>query len=199
LKTHGILLATDDGSGLSTVLAQLVVRPELQPPFRLSNPDLNLKSRQREFRRHIRNQVASSYDTLIFSHEALSFVRTAQEVRKLRRLMFPRRVHIVVTLRSPQDFLNSWRVMLSHRWGLGPSEFDGSFMNSRPDSWLAKFDDLVNVYVAGFGKSNVTVVDYDEELRLNGDIVPTLWRVCGLPSALIQNRQPTWENGTPKP
>ena len=199
LRSHGILLATDDNSGLSTVLAQLVVRTELQPPFRLSNPDINLTSRQRKFRRHIRRQVASNYDTLVFSHEALSFVRTAREVRTLRRLMFPRKVRIVVTVRSPHDFLNSWRLTLSRGWDFGLSELDDSFMNTRADSWLAKFDDLISVYVAGFGKSNVTIVDYDHELRVNGDVVPNLWSVCGLPPALIHNRPITWENRTPKP
>lgn len=196
LEAQGILLATDDGSGLSTVIAHLVVRTELQPPFRLDNPDLNLRSRQREFRQHIRQQVTSDYQTVIFSHEALSFVRTAREIRVLRRLMFPRKVRIVVTVRSPHDFLDSWRSQLLRNHNSGPSDFDGSFMNTRPDSWLVRFDDLIGLYAAAFGKPNVTVVDYDQELRTHGDVVPSVWRACGLPSELIHERQITWENRT---
>ena len=197
LLEHGILLAADENTGLSTALAQLVVRSELQPPFRLANPDINLTSRQREFRNHIRQQVSSNYDTLVFSHEALSFVRTGREIRVLRWLMFPRKVRIVVTLRSPREFLKSWGSSLSRNWSFGASELDGSFMNTRADSWLARFDDLIRVYVAGFGKSNVTVVDYDSELRTHGDVVPSVWGACGLPAPLIENRDPTWENRTP--
>lgn len=197
LEGQGFLLATDNDSRLSTALAQLVLRSELQPPFRLTNPDLNLASRQPGFRNHIREQIASGYETVIFSHEALSFVRTAREIRVLRRLLFPRKVRIVVTVRSPEDFLESWRANLLRHWNIGRSEFDGSFMNTQADSWLARFDELVRVYVAGFGKGNVTVVDYDHELRENGDIVPSVWGACGLPSSLIHNRPATWEHRTP--
>lgn len=198
LDAQGILLATDDGSALSTVLAHLVIRGELQPPFRLGDPDLHLASRQREFSRHIRKQVLSDYPVLIFSHEALSFVRTTREIRVLKKLLFPRKVRIVVAVRNPKDFLQSFSLQFYRTTGWETvSEFESSLRNTRSNSWLANFDELLRVYVAGFGKSNVTVVDYDHELRVNGDVVPSVWEACGLPSSLMEMGERAWENRTP--
>lgn len=161
-------------------MALLALRPELCIPLRVRNPDLLLE----EARAGLEAAIAATLDevdsgTVLFSHEALSFLRTPGETETLRSLFPDDEVEVVVMLRDRTDYLESWRAQLDRMGFATSSPYRSSFMYTEPDSWLADQDALLAVFRETFGEERVTVLSYEEALERDASVVPALLEAVG--------------------
>jgi hypothetical protein len=133
----------------------------------------NVRENLREF---VSSSESSSY---VLSAEGLSYLRYMDEMDRLKSLLPEGNIHIVVYLRNPANFLNSYREeMKKHRL---PIHIDkDSFAYVEDDSWLLDFDERIGNFRAAFGSDNVTVLDYDREMHDAGNVIPSFLRVLGV-------------------
>jgi len=195
LAASGVQLVSDMASGQCRSLANEAVRPDLIFPGRVLNPDLLLPEARLEARRWLRDQFGGPASLAIVSDEALSFVRTTAEARRVRRLLGGRRARIVVVLRDRDEYLRSWGEQLESMGFPRSSRYAASFMNVAPDSWLADTDQLVRSYRSAFGRDAVTVLQY-ADLTAEGSSTRGLWSACGLPEPDAPSILDTWHNVT---
>jgi hypothetical protein len=166
-------------------LAVLSVRPDRIPPNRrLAVASLD----QAQLREYICQQVKRPGRDLLCSAEDLSYARHTDEVERLVELLRPREVSVIVVLRDPADFLRSYAAEFT-RQGVEPSRDANSITYVAPDSWLVRYDDLLEVYRNVLGEDRVHVVDYEESLQRDGSIIPAVLRACGAETAGL----PAWE------
>lgn len=170
-------------------LALLTVRPEIVFPMRARNPDASLAEGREVMRQIVRQQVARPKGTLVASAEALSFIRTEEEARALRELLEGREVEIVVALRDPAGFLESWVNQLERMDLPTSSPFPASLSYTHPDTWLVDHEGLLAPFRAVFGTEHVHVLDYDAVVSRDGTIIPALWEACGLPPEALRDRE----------
>lgn len=122
---------------------------------------------------HIRRETLRPDETLVFSNETLSLLRTTDELERLRDLLAPRRIEIIYVTRRREDFLRSWREQLT-RDGFTPSTDQSSFAYLESNSWLVDYDDIVRVNTEVFGHDHVHHVDYDVALSRFGSVIPAV-------------------------
>ncbi len=139
------------------------------------------------FRRDLAQRIQSfvreqAEPSIILSTEGLSLLRYSDELDALKSILGcdSVRTTVVVYLRNPSDFLRSYTQQLLKKRGRTPSTDPGSALYVRQDSWLVDFDSLLRVYRDAFGADAVHVIDYDECLRLDGNVIPAFLRVLGL-------------------
>lgn len=172
---EGFLIPT-----LHTELALLTVRPERTWPARIRFPDTQRAGWQAAAEAHVRRQVTSSAEpVLVYSHEDLSYLRSDDELDRLKELMAGRSVRVVVVLRDRADFLRSYGEQLIAT-GFELSDELTSFAYVGADSWLVDYDGLLDGYRRCFGADHVTVVDYDETLRRDGSVIPAVAELLGI-------------------
>lgn len=193
LAAGGVRLVADMASGQCLSLANEAVRPELVFPARTLNPDLLLPESCLIARRWLREQFAGPEPLAIASHEALSFVRSPVEARRVRRVLDGRRARIVVVLRDRESYLRSWSEQLRSMGFPSSSRYAASFMNTTPDSWLADTDRLVRSYRSVFGRDAVTVLPY-ADLVARGSSARAVWEACGLPDPADSALLDTWSH-----
>ncbi len=135
----------------------------------------------------VREFIASSPSrSLIFTTEGLSLLRHPDEIERLRDMLdAPRHdVRVVLVLRNRQDFLQSYERQLLKIGGRATSSDPQSAFYVGPDSWLANFEELQQLYRKGFGPDALSVIDYDAEMRTSGNVLPAVIQAFGLdPSA----------------
>jgi hypothetical protein len=166
-------------------LPALVIRGELATPDRTLVNDLYPASPSR-MRDAIRRTVEHDVATVAFTAEGLSFMRTTDEVERLRRLLAPRRIRTVVSLRRPEDYLRSFRETHTRWWSPASSD-PASVAYWEPGSWLADY----NALLCALGMlGEVTVIDYDEEMCRHGSVVPALAAAFGMARDQLY---PGWE------
>ena len=120
----------------------------------------------------VRSQIESSDQPLMVSCEALCLLRTPSEMARLAELFDPTTTGVVLTLRSPEGFLRSWKQHLEHDFFRRSSD-PTSFAYVANDSWLVDYEGLRAAYGRAFTQQ-VTVIDYDAETPKNGSIIPAL-------------------------
>jgi hypothetical protein len=118
-------------------------------------------------------QMRRSEQTIIVSAESLSFLRTDDEIRRVATMFADREVTILLTLREPSDFLASWGRHLA-RGQYELSTDPKSFAYVAPDSWLARYDELIAAYAAVFGNDRIRTVDYEAANAEHGSVIPAL-------------------------
>jgi hypothetical protein len=122
-----------------------------------------------------RVQMQRDEPSIIVSAESLSFLRADEEVRRVQHMFADREVTILLTLREPADFLASWgRHLTRSKYEL--SDDPKSFAYVAADSWLARYDDLIDVFGRVFGRDRVLTVDYEEATSEHGSVIPGLMR-----------------------
>ncbi len=86
-----------------------------------------------------------------FSSEGLSFLRTDDELQKLKT-MFPNDVKfkIIFVERERQEWLESWKRQIISKPGRTLSTDPNSTMYVEPDTWLTDFEQLKQVWSAHF-------------------------------------------------
>jgi hypothetical protein len=120
-----------------------------------------------------RVQMERDEPSIILSAESLSFLRADDEIGRVYRMFEGRDVTILLTLREPGDFLASWARHLT-RGKYELSDDPASFAYVARDSWLARYDDLIDAYGRFFGKHNILTVDYESANAEHGSVIPAL-------------------------
>lgn len=159
-------------------------------------PDWCLDEWQAHVRAHIRAEVERPVETLLCSTEVLSHLRHRDEVERLVELLAPRGLTVVVVLREPADFLASYAAELAKR-GIQPSPYRDSFAYVESDSWLVRYDELIDVYSRVLGPQNVRALAYEDHVERDGSIIPALARACEIDPDEIP-WQGIWRNTTPR-
>jgi hypothetical protein len=165
---------------LHAELPLLTLRRDWSYPARLRLPETDAPAWRAAASAHLRAQVASEPELLVFSHEDLSYLRHDDEFERLADLLAPRSVTVVVFVRDRTGFLSSYREQL-RATGFEPSDDPASFAYVEPDSWLADFDALMGGYRARFGDANVVVVDYDAVMQRDETVIPAFTDLLGIP------------------
>jgi len=125
-----------------------------------------------DVRRSVSEQIEASDGTLVVSCEALCLLRTPTEMQRLAELFDPSTTRVVLTLRSPEGFLASWKQHLEHDF-FRRSTDKTSFAYVGNDSWLVDYAQLRRVYESTFD-TPMTIIDYDEAMARDGSIIPAL-------------------------
>ena len=156
--------------------------------------DWCLAAWQADARADIEAQLNADAATMLISAEGLCYLRTPEEFATLRSLLGERSVTVLVVLRDRADFLRSYAQQVNQ-----PSKYPDSFNYVEPDSWLARFDELVAGYEAAFGSDNVTIIEYEPALAAHGSIIPVLARAAGIPDDEIPDWQGVWSHRSKAP
>ena len=199
LESHGIHVfqsVLSDIAGWSHELALISVRHELNIPLRCMFPDSSLPSMQSQMLQDCISQMKSPARRVVASHEALSFIRTRQEVERLVDALDERVCKVVCVLRDAESFLQSWKNQLAKTGYATNSAHFESYMNTDLASWIVDWDELIDVYAGVLGREAVTVLDYDREVQNHGTILTALWSACGLPETLRPNHSAQWLNSS---
>lgn len=111
----------------------------------------------------------------IFSTEGLSLLRYPDEICRLKEILgtHSKKIKIILYLRNRKDFLESYRKQLRKVPGRVPSKEYSSALYVEDDTWLIDYDQLIEVYAASFGREAISVIDYDEQMRTRGNIIPS--------------------------
>lgn len=201
--TDGIML--NDGRGASSVaLANLILRESLDTNFRKINPELLLPSYKSKLKEEIERNINSHFETIIFSHESLSFVRTKDELLTLKSLMGNRRVEIVFVYREEKSFLESYTKQVeSDNFGILPDLPIDSCRYCGKDSWILDFENLISLYSTVFGSKSLKIVNfslshkhYKSETYEASNLIHRLWNACDLPHELLKDLPNTILNST---
>ncbi len=110
----------------------------------------------------------------IFSTEGLSLLRHRDEIERLRSILGTdcESITVIVVLRNRVDYLNSYRVQLAKKTGRKPSKDYWSALYVEDDTWLTDYESLLSAYGIEFGDDNIRVIDYDEQMKVRGNIIP---------------------------
>jgi hypothetical protein len=119
---------------------------------------------------------------LILTSEGLSLLRHPDEIERLAGVFGGDydRIKIILFLRNPKDYLESYRLQLRKKKGRVPSADYWSALYVEDDTWLTNYQQLIDVYGEGFGRENVHVIDYDQEMEREGNVIPSFLRAIGL-------------------
>ncbi len=123
----------------------------------------------------IQTQLARDFSSMVISSEALSFLRAPEELQRVKNLLEGFDVTILVTLRNPLEYLGSWQRHLT-RTGYELSDDPISFAYVKEDSWLARYDHLIDAYATAFGPDRMITVDYESANAQFGSVIPALMR-----------------------
>ncbi|WP_137701274.1 hypothetical protein [Marimonas lutisalis] len=105
---------------------------------------------------------SSEYDRFLFSTEALSLLRTSEELERLKSL-FPGSVTkftIIVVLRDKDEWLKSYYNQMI-KSNLRSSPISTSWLYFGQGTWLLDFEQTIETYRAAC--DTVTVLDYDHD------------------------------------
>ncbi len=139
------------------------------------------------FREYLNQRLDAEPDLdFILSNEGLSYVRRPEEIARLGRLFSGTRVLVVLCLREPAGYLASYKKELA-KTGIPESADPASSFYCGEDTWLLDYDALIDAYARGFGTENLRYVDYDHEMRKNGNVIPAMLRQFDLDLASAQN------------
>jgi hypothetical protein len=172
---EGFLLPT-----MHSELPLLSIRAERTWPARIRFPETQSKAWLTRAKNHVHSNVRGmTSDILVYSHEDLSYLRFDDEFERLRDLLSPRSVTVVILLRDKREFLRSYREQIL-AMGFTSSHDPTSFAYVEPDSWLVDYDELVDGYQRYFGIDEVKVLDYDAIRRTDGSVIPSIVGLLGV-------------------
>ena len=180
LAQHAAELASHHGLGVyrpihpnGRELALLCADPDRSIPTIREIPEWRTEAWRTPSSGHVRSEVERSDEVMLISNETLSLLRTPDELERLRDLLAPRVVDIVLVTRRAEDFLRSWRDQLT-RDGFAMSQDPTSFAYLERDSWLVDYDEIVRANRGVFGADHVHVVDYDAAMARFNSVIPAV-------------------------
>lgn len=126
--------------------------------------------------------VSAKTPNILFTTEGLSFLRHADEMDRLLHLFknHTSSITIILYLRNKKDFIKSYTKQIEKRDRAPAQDYD-STLYVKPDTWLIDYDTLIKTYQKAFGKNAVTIVDYDDKFKKQGDIIPSFLNILGVP------------------
>lgn len=130
----------------------------------------------------------------IFSNEGLSLLRYSDELDRLAEMMNGDRLRIILYLRNKEDFLRSYTNQICKVRGRYPLTDPTSALYVAPDSWLVDYKTLIEVYSTRFGRENILVKNYDQELSKEGNTLTSFQDALELPPEAKRNPSDYWLN-----
>jgi hypothetical protein len=158
-----------------TELADVAARPE-RIDLAAMRPETSGEQWRAMARAHIRAQVTSDVDRLIYSAENLSLLCHADEVASVMDLLAGRDVQVVMYVRNPADFLEVYAVTMS-LWDLPPTARPDAITDFSPRSWLVDYQTRIDLWAQ---HAPVTVIDYDEVVAADGSVIPSMASLVGV-------------------
>jgi hypothetical protein len=128
---------------------------------------------QRDVRAHIQAQVARPEETLLISAESLCRLRHVDEVERLRDLLSPREMSVVVVLRDPVTLGPSWEAE-TEKAGFPPSPYPQSFAYRGPAPWVFDFDAMLEPFRSVLGADRVHSTAYERSLERFESVIPAI-------------------------
>lgn len=156
-------------------LANLAARPE-RTDMGVTAPETLTEAWRAVARAHIRAQVTSDVDQLIYSAENLSLLCHADEIAAVMDLLAGREVHVVMYTRNPTDFLASYSFTIGLFELDAPTRPD-SINDLSTDSWLVDYQSRIDLWAH---HAPVTVVDYDGVVARDGSVIPSFADLVGI-------------------
>jgi hypothetical protein len=126
-------------------------------------------------------------DKVIFTSEGLSLLRHEDELERLGEIIGSdsSSVTVILMLRNRDDYLDSYREQLLRKKNRKPSADYWSALYVEDNTWLNDYDALISAYQRKFGDNAVHVIDYDEEVKVRGNIIPAFLEAIGLDSCVV--------------
>jgi hypothetical protein len=123
----------------------------------------------------------ASAERILLSTEGLSLLRQVDEIERLKQILPcpPGQTKVLIYRRSPEGFLRSYRAQLGKVAGRTASSDPRSALYVQDDTWLLQFDKVISLYQTHFPGTTL-VLDYDEELRTSGCVIPGFMRWLGI-------------------
>jgi len=154
-------------------------------------PEWRLDEWRAETTDHVTRQVAGPAERLLVSAEALSLLRYEDEVEVLAQLLSPRSLRVAVCIRDPVSFLQSYRREIQKN-GDTPSRYRASHQYVEPDTWLVRWDDMLDVWRRVIGDEEVIAFNYEDVMGRFGSSIPGVLAALGIdPDGL-----PSWDGLT---
>jgi hypothetical protein len=186
LRDHSALLAEH---GFRFPRGWLHLNTHVELSLCLTRPDRMTQGRLRgdewrdeTWRRFVLWQIIEDLNShvrgmTILSNEDLSLFRHEDEFEALRRVIGD--AAIIMYLRRPDDFLASLRAHYAKDSMAGPSSDPDAFNYTEPGSWVARYEDRVEMWRRYF--TRVRVLDYDVQVQRDGSVIPSFLRLIGVP------------------
>ena len=135
---------------------------------------------------------------IILTTEGLSLLRHQDEIDRLLRILDCDDVEITVILylRNKEDYLKSYTQQLIKKKGRMRSRDYWSALYVERDTWLLDYETLISIYKQSFGESRVVVIDYDKEMNVVGNAIPSFLGVIGINSENEQDISSYFYNRT---
>lgn len=133
---------------------------------------------------------SSEQEKAIFTTEGLSLLRHKDELQRLGEILADESasITIIVFLRDASDYLTSYRAQLLRKIGRKPSRDYWSALYVEDDTWLTDYEGLLDAYSSEFGHDSVQVIDYDEQMRSKGNIIPAFLDAIELDENVVNER-----------
>jgi hypothetical protein len=118
-----------------------------------------------------------SESTMLFSSEGVSYLRYADEIEKLDRLLPAAERHFIFYRRNAADWQRSFQAEVA--WAGEPKDRD-AWNYVADDSWLLRFDERIDAFRKVFGPDAVTVIDYDASVAADRSVIPSFLRALNI-------------------
>lgn len=177
-------------------LPLMLLRTEFSFALRLITETQGLKSDN--MRRTIHRNLSKQTRHLIASHEALSYVRSPEELFALKKFADEsnRLVKVYLVLREPKSWLHSYSRQIDHISEKNPSS--DSFAYLKPDSWIFDNEALVRAYETVFGLGAVRAFSYETMINNYNDTSTALFDSMELGVNSSELETVPWQNVTEK-
>jgi hypothetical protein len=111
----------------------------------------------------IKKAIFNPANTIIFSHEDLSWIRTTKELCKLRRVLLPfKNIKIIYVKRNKSDWLDSYKKQLI-KSGITFSCNKCSVNYVKNDSWMLKQNDVLDLLSNNFPTIKYKFLKYSKD------------------------------------
>lgn len=168
----------------SLALANYVLRKNLDTNFRRLNNQLYFETVRKSCEAIVERAINSIADTVVFSHEALSFVNSTEELERLSRLFSARDILFVCVVRNQSRLRTSYqKQVLYDNNNIMPDLPADSCRYCGADSWVFDSERLIELFSSFFGRENLRVVEFEE----NSNNLPKIWSACELPESLLND------------
>jgi hypothetical protein len=178
-------LAREDNPALpynARSIANGVIRASLMTPKRLegaarSLADAEWAAAAARLNAHFR---ALPGERILLSAEAFSFLREAEERRRLEQLCAGFAVKPILFLRDPPSWLESWRSELRFsKMAKKPGAVPGQgILDVGPSSWLAD-----HAAIRAFWGPEAVILGYEDALSRHGSVIPAFLEALGIDPA----------------
>lgn len=159
------------------------MREDRQSPFKLDHGLVVDTAYRAAMAARIQEHIARSpCSRILFSAEGLSYLRHIDEIERLKDLLPPGDIRIIIYTRDRAGFLASYRREMERHQRPANIGRD-SFAYVADDTWLVDFEQRIAIFATAFGRANVTVLDYDAQMREAGNVIPSFLNALGVGAA----------------